>query len=106
MRFFSPEIQKSARNGGAVAKGGYNALQTSNASAFRQFGVASTCCGNALWQAGAKVRVDALLTSSQIKESSIPDAPDHYVLVFNRTGDDYGVSQMLSIRGMHPSVSF
>ena len=47
MRFFlSPEIQKSVRETAEeVAKGGYNALQTSNAKCVSTvLAMASTCC--------------------------------------------------------------
>ena len=89
MRFFlSPEIQKSVRETAEeVAKGGYNALQTSNASAFRQFWRGVDLLRKKRFKSNGAQNVspvDALLTSSQIKESSdTPDAPDRLLFLFS-----------------------
>jgi hypothetical protein len=89
MRFLlSPDVDKSVRETAVeLAKGKDNEEQASNANAFRQFwrGVDSLRkkrFKNSTAQAVSPV--DALLTSSQIKESfDTPDAPDRLLFLFS-----------------------
>ena len=89
MRFFlSQDADKSVRETAAeVAKGKDNAEQTSNANAFRQFwrGVDSLRKKRFKNSDAQNVSpVDALLTSSQIREVfDTPDAPDRLLFLFS-----------------------
>ena len=89
MRFFlSQDADKSVRETAAeVAKGKDNAEQTSNANAFRQFwrGVDSLRKKRFKNSDAQNVSpMDALLTSSQIREVfDTPDAPDRLLFLFS-----------------------
>ena len=89
MRFFlSQDADKSVRETAAeVAKGKDNAQQTSNANAFRQFwrGVDSLRKKRFKNSDAQNVSpMDALLTSSQIREVfDTPDAPDRLLFLFS-----------------------
>ena len=89
MRFFlSQDADKSVRETAAeVAKGKDNAEQTSNANAFRQFwrGVDSLRKKRFKNSNAQNVSpMDALLTSSQIREVfDTPDAPDRLLFLFS-----------------------
>ena len=89
MRFFlSQDVDKSVRETAAeVAKGKDNAEQTSNANAFRQFwrGVDSLRKKRFKNSDAQNVSpMDALLTSSQIREVfDTPDAPDRLLFLFS-----------------------